>query len=330
MNTLNLFLKNAGGEHVEAVHQRILWWFFHSPIIVKEILDKDIQSPEVAMEAHGKLFDLQIKDGEKEAILIELKMWSSLKNNQRERQIEKAKELKAKLCFILFTISYHEMNDYLTGQKYLVIGADELSKKLLLLAEKSHAIAEELKCQPEEIKSFLTEYAKRLSAVNDWFINEAYKPEWGKHAKSSHFASLFNQVKEVLPKKYTGHIYRTGKGDTVKLELTSSSVRDRSIEICEVKGTLLFWLCNNVLQVFFNHKTESKEKEVAIQIRNAFLKLLNENERQKKRNPLPPPNGFPNYLSLISVPCKERNPFDLISEIEFWYPLYERAFQQIK
>ena len=330
MNTLNLFLKNAGGEHVEAVHKRILWWLFHSPTIIQEIFGDKIQTPKVALEAHGKLFDLQIKDGEEEAILIELKMWSSLKNNQRERQIKKAKELKAKLCFILFSISYLEMNDYLTEQGYLVIGADELSKKLLLLAEKSQAISEELKCPSEELKSFLTEYSNRLSEVNEWFINEAYKPDWGKHETSSHFASLFNKVKESLPDEYSGYIYRTGQGDAVKLELKSASVGNRKINIGGIEGTLLFWLSNNVLQIFFHHETESKDKEVAIQVRNTFLELLNEKENQKKRNSLPSPKGFPNYLSLISVPCKERNPSDLISEIEFWYPLYERAFQQIK
>ena len=117
MNTLELFLANAGGENVEATHQRILAWLLGSKTVVKGLLGLEMDNPSTKLEAHGKLFDIQVNEkiveGEKvklvEKALIEIKMWAPLRITQQKRQQEKAAILKTDLFYFLFGISGFEL-----------------------------------------------------------------------------------------------------------------------------------------------------------------------------------------------------------------------------
>ncbi len=61
------------------------------------------------MEVHGKkgrLFDLQIRDNDREVALIELKMWSSLLISQIEKQVKHIhKKRNVQLYYILLGFS---------------------------------------------------------------------------------------------------------------------------------------------------------------------------------------------------------------------------------
>lgn len=208
MNTLNLFLKNAGGENVELVHQRILWWLFHSPTVVREVLKVEVVKPKVEMEAYEKLFDLQINDDGIEKVLIELKMWSTFGKTQIRDQFDhiKKKSSKSKLVYILFGISYLEKADSLEGA--LVIGVEGLSKILLKLSDRTNSFFKELnneeigECTSSELKQFLITYAIKIKRTNDWLINEAWKEKISTKNKAKVYASLFNQVKIGLIRKH--------------------------------------------------------------------------------------------------------------------------------
>lgn len=342
MNTLNLFLKNAGGEHVEAVHQRILCWLFSSPIIIKELFDVDIQNPVVTMEAHGKLFDLQIKDEKKEkkdkekkAISIELKMWSTLKKNQINRQIAGASD--SKLVYILFGISYLEKKDFLEAKGLKVIGADDLSKLLIQLSDKANSINQKLNCSAQDLRNFLIEYATRLSIVNQWFLNEAYKPEWEKKNKVAHYGSLFQKIKEGLSKQedspYECFLLKSDHS-SFRLEITTPDVRvkdnqknnfNREIEVEGITGKLIFWLKDNALQIFFFRDKIPVEKQNIIfakKIRDAFVNFPSIKASGSGLK------SFPTELMLMSISYTEREPEKLIELINKWYPIYVQAYKK--
>lgn len=353
MNTLDLFLKNAGGEHVEAVHQRILWWLFHSKTIIQEIFGDNIQTPKVTMEAHGKLFDLQINDGETEKVLIEIKMWSSFGKTQISDQTKHInKKPKVTLAYILFGISYLEKKDFLKNFKHpnlksedpiIVIGADDLSKSLLKLSNKTNSFFEELnsketgECTSIELKQFLTTYALRISRTNDWFINEAYKEDFSSFTKT-HYASLLNQVKNCLQNKekaYQSSIHRNSRSD-VKLEITCSEVQltqegdkkihyNREVQIEKQNFQLLFWIQNKSIQIvaYFSSKEPPVEWK-----QKARTKILEFNELKNAGTNLGKTDSTNKVIVLWSKTIENNIPEKIANEIGNWYPTYVSIYNK--
>lgn len=352
MNTLDLFLKNAEGEHVEAVHQRILWWLFHSSAIIKEILNEDIHAPDVQMETYIQTYDLQINDGTKEALLVELKMWSTLTEKQINKQIDK--RIKgAKLVYILFGISYLERKDFLEDKnqpilkdiEVKVIGADDLSKSLMKLSDKTNSIVEELnnntksECTSIELKNFLRTYALRLSRVNDWFINEAYQEKINDKNRAKVYASLFNQVKiRIEGKDRQCFIYRSNQS-SVKLEITSPEIRqkkdnefirNRELKIEGIEGKLAFWLINDKVKIVFIAKEPQKENSKWENvIREKFDEKVN-GTMLHKGNTLKDLKSTTKYVTVWSKTYSERNPDEIVGLIKIYYPLYLNRYNSLK
>jgi len=276
MNTLELFLFKAGGENVEATHQRILAWLLESKAVVEGLLNGlEVKNPKTRLEAHGKLFDIQINDDNGERALIEIKMWSSLSINQQRRQQDAA---KVPLYYFLFGISGLER----IPDKEKTFNMSNVAKKLKILSKKTAIICKELEVDNTVAMSeFIMGYANRLQSLQDWLIKEAWKSTYNTPTtKSSHYASLFHQIKEKIGKRYSEQfnmpIYRTEKGQNVTLEInhfdTSGKDANRSVSIAETDGKLIFWIKNEHLEIFFNGDSKVYPSGTTL-VRNAFNTL---------------------------------------------------------
>lgn len=275
MNTLELFLVDASGEDVEATHQRILAWLLRSETIVKGLLGLEIKAPFTRLEVHKKLFDIQINDDGGERALIEIKMWSSLSINQQRRQQDAA---NAPLYYFLFGISGLER----IPDKEKTLNMSSVAERLRNLTEKAVLIAKELDVNDAvSITKFITTYANRLDAVNEWLIDKAWKPGHNISAtKSSHYASLFYHLKERIEKKYSKKfnmpIYRTEKGQNVTLEINHFNKlgkdTNRSISIAGINGKLIFWIKNEHMEIFFNGDAKVYPNDTT-RIRDSFNAL---------------------------------------------------------
>lgn len=275
MNTLELFLANAGGENVEATHQRILAWLLGSRTVVKGLLGLEVENPVTKLEAHGKLFDIQVNDDSGERALIEIKMWAPLRITQQKRQQEKVAALKAPLYYFLFGISGFER---VPDGDSITFKMKEVSNKLIALKPVANQIGKELGGIPaKSIISFLDGYANRLTHLDKWLTEEAWQPTFNKYPTvPSHFASLFYKLKLAINKDYANQynpiIYRTGKID-VHLDLRKR-INDKEDENQEVtihgeQGTLVFWLKNQHLQIFF-HSEPRISRIKALEIQQTF------------------------------------------------------------
>ena len=335
MNTLDLFLKNAGGEHVEAVHQRILWWLFHSKTIVQEVFGENISDPEVSMETLNKTYDLQIDSNDKELLLIELKMWSTLTDKQIKKQVDNRGN--GKLVYILFGYSYLEWKDFLEKSGHTVIGANDLSEGLMKLSGKTNSIFTELnnekigECTSGELKEFLITYALRISQTNDWFLNEAWKPKFS-HLKTAHFSSLFNKVKDRIDDDKEGYIYKTGTS-SVQFEITSKETGDRKLSLNGFSGKLLFWLKDKNLQFFFelddNH-VDKKSGATALEIRKKFNVLLIHEKKNQGNNTLQELKKTPKYICLMSRKYEKTEPDEITQIIKDWFKVYLNIYKKAK
>lgn len=352
MNTLNLFLKNAGGEHVEAVHQRILWWLFHSQTIVEEVFGKKLSGIDVKMETLNKTYDLQIDNSDKEPFLIELKMWSNLTDKQIEKQVKN--KANGKLVYILFGPSYLERKDYLEdktqpilkGAEIQVIGAEDLSNTLLKLSDKTNTFFEELnqektgECTSIELKQFLITYALKIKRTNDWLVHEAYKEDWENYT-SKHYHSLFNQVKIRLKKQekdYQTFLYKTLRND-VKLEITTPDVRnpikndndehipDRGIIIEDIECQLLFWLQNKTIQIVAYFKDSKPPKDWKMKARSSVGEYIH---HKIPGNPLDKTASTNEVIVLWSKTIESKTPDKIVEEIEKCYPLYLNSYNSLK
>jgi len=279
MNTLELFLANAGGEHVEATHQRILAWLLGSETVVKGLLGLEVKNPTTKLEAHGRLFDIQINDAGGERALIEVKMWAPLRITQQKRQQEKALELGKPLYYFLFGISGFER---VPDGNSVTLTMKEVADKFIKLKPLAKEIGKELNgISSENIASILDTYANRLNKLYKCLTEEAWKTSYKKNTtKASHYASLFYHLKKRIENapsnQLTASIYRTEKGKNVTLEinhLTKSGIAaERSIQIADTKGQLIFWIKNEHLEIFFNPTPKDAKVSPAktIQIRDAF------------------------------------------------------------
>lgn len=263
MGTLDFFLDKAGGENIEATHQRILAWLLQSQIVVKEMLGLVVKNPTTATEVFGKLFDIQVSDKHEIKALIEIKMWAALSKKQQDRQQDKAEQLKTRLYYFLFGISGLER---IPDRDSTTLTMTKVATKLKSLKVKAKEIAKELgDLEPEKIISFFDSYANRLEYLNNWLINEAWKPEFYVHpTRTSHFASIFYKLKLEINNHYKNQynplIYRTGRGD-VNLDIRKKNGNNKNenqeVVINGEKGNLVFWLKNKKLQIFF-HSAVSK------------------------------------------------------------------------
>ncbi|GEM_PF-4480872 len=346
MNTLELFLANAGGENVEATHQRILAWLLGSRTVVHKLLDKDlkIEQPVTSIETHNKLFDIQIDDGKakkgdtKTKALVEIKMWAALSQNQQDRQQNKAKEFGVPMFYFLFGISGLERNPDEKRTLKMKQVADSL-RQLTISAEliASELTTNESKPSSEMVVTFLETYASRLDHLDKWLIGEAWKPVFHKKpTKTAHFASLFFKIKKIindLYPKYNPLLYRSGKGDVnldIRKKINDKEDENQETEIEGEEGTLVFWLKNKKLQIFFHSKIKAGiVNSKAVQIQHSYRAKWQGNDMGK----LPSHQGTKvKWVCLLSIkyrPNKIEKEEEFGALAEFLVGYY-KAFLEIK
>ncbi len=348
MNTLELFLANAGGENVEATHQRILAWLLGSRTVVKELFPTlKVESPSTQTEVFGRLFDIQLNEGKEIKALIEIKMWAALSQNQQDRQQKKAEKLGRPLYYFLFGISGLERIDFPDN----TLTMDEVASKFKILAEKSELISQDLKAINFEaidavvLKRFLISYAERLEGLNNWLLDEAWQKKFAIHpTKSSHFASLFHHLKNKIEMQYPNQfrmpIYRTDSGKNVTIEINHFDApkkdANRTISMLDKTGRLIFWVKNEHLEIFFNNPTPKKikiSKNNGYQIRELFNHQWKSNtdlETGKKLHAFKSENVKWVSLLRINLFSEKIESLEQLEELATFVKQYYDAFKKVK
>lgn len=104
MSGIDLLLRT--GIDYERTHQIALFTLL-SKSKMSEVLLNVISPKQIHWEPEGQLFDLAVED-DKTTTYVELKMWSSLSDNQFKRQVDFLKEKKSRAVYLLLGTSWFE------------------------------------------------------------------------------------------------------------------------------------------------------------------------------------------------------------------------------
>lgn len=104
MSAISLFFKDA--LEYEKNHQLIIWRFLEDPKFIKILFGIDLIKPKIYWEYKNGLFDLAVAEsGNDPELMIELKMFSGLSQEQLQKQTEYIKQFNIQGAYILLGTS---------------------------------------------------------------------------------------------------------------------------------------------------------------------------------------------------------------------------------
>lgn len=193
-NALAFFFNEMQGIGYEITHQLILEKLFLEPAFFSAACGIDGEPVEVRREPYRGKFDLSVELKEGREMLIEMKMWSGLKDEQIDRQTAHLKEEDGRQGFyLLLGVSNYEYSPEMIVEK-----SEGLSRKLSY-ADLLRGLEALLNKSPRSAipDTLLEAYRDALIKQRDWLRDAWQHPE----TVHRHFYlySAYRQMQDLMP-----------------------------------------------------------------------------------------------------------------------------------
>jgi hypothetical protein len=261
MSGIDLLLRTA--IDYERTHQLALFTLL-SKSSLSSYLVGIIKSNSILWEPEGKLFDLKLQD-ESKAKYLEIKMWSSLYDNQKKRQYDFLNEKNCICYYVLLGTSWfeHSANSIAdsSGGAASKIGYDELINALnqLMIATG----------QSPDVYELALAYRNAIQEQFDKLRNAFTTGDRGK----LYFYSLYWEIQKRLKGMETAIYTVNNRGGSVYI-LNSSDYR-KPFSLGDLSGELLYELENGQLRIKFYSESSTTDKHtIRDRVRQAIKSVL--------------------------------------------------------
>jgi hypothetical protein len=244
-NLLNYWFEDIQAIDYEITHQLLLKKLLSKPAFARSFckVDSELIANGIKWEPYRGKFDLGVHFENGQEVLIELKMWSPLsEDDQLKKQINfiKEKPNRKGIHFLLGTSNYEYTHDYLKEK------SEGYSEKynyddLIAILDNYTLIATN-----RQEKALLSSYQQSLHNQKHWIDNAWKTPE--KVSKGHYFYSVYHQIQQRLPDTIKTKIFTTGRNAD---KILQSLVNWTPFALGKGKGEIYLEIINGIIALRF-------------------------------------------------------------------------------